>query len=110
MYLLLKVAANSVNHLKFVAGFVQLEPGSFALRVGDHVPVMGGDSGQESALSGAFEEQGRQLLIVGIDIALFLEGNVFGLAIGAFDETNFWLDGCEPLQIFFRAMKVGLHC
>src|SRR5271165_1122190 len=55
-YLGLQVAPDSINHLKFVARFVELEPGGFGLGVGDHVPVVGSDGGQETALGGAFEE------------------------------------------------------
>src|SRR5580704_3145088 len=39
-HLRLQVAPDSIDHLKFVAGFVQLEPGGFGLGVRDHVPVV----------------------------------------------------------------------
>src|SRR5208282_591776 len=51
VHLFLKVASNSINHLKFVAGFVQLEPCGFGLGVCDHIPVVRRDGRQERALS-----------------------------------------------------------
>ena len=44
-HLLLQVAPNPINHLKFVLAFFQFEPRCFGLRVCNHVPVMRGDSG-----------------------------------------------------------------
>ncbi len=82
---LLQIAANPVDHLKFVLIFGEFESGNFRLGVGDHHRVVGSDGRQESILRGAFKQHGRQLLEVCVHRAFPLQRDFSRLAIGAFD-------------------------
>ena len=101
----LEVAANSVKHLEFEVGEVDVALLNELSGGLDHGVVVGGDA----VIDAALDEQAHETDEVGIDVGFYGEGDLGRFLICALAEPNANAVAEKLTDIFFATVKVGLN-